>query len=267
MVGAVVTPSSGGALNQGVEAVSSSSFGMLDRLANLLPLGMAFGAGLVSAANPCGFAMLPAYLGLYLRDSADRPGGRGGRLARALAVGASITVGFVLLFGIVGMAIGFGARSLTSAFPWLGLATGVLLIAAGAWIWFGGSAYSRVGQRVSQRMASHATGGLLGYVAFGLAYGAASLSCTLPAFVAVLGSSLAVTSLPEVGLQLLLYGLGMGLVITVLTLSMAVFQQVWVDRVRRAVRFVGPASAALMLVAGAYVVYYWLTLGGLLRVG
>ena len=32
----------------------------------IIPLGYAFGAGMVSTVNPCGFAMLPAYLGLYL---------------------------------------------------------------------------------------------------------------------------------------------------------------------------------------------------------
>ena len=30
-------------------------------------VGLAFGAGLVAALNPCGFAMLPAYLTLVVR--------------------------------------------------------------------------------------------------------------------------------------------------------------------------------------------------------
>ncbi len=34
-----------------------------------LPLGFAFTAGMATAANPCGFAMLPAYLSLYLGTS------------------------------------------------------------------------------------------------------------------------------------------------------------------------------------------------------
>ena len=36
-------------------------------------LGLAFGAGLVAALNPCGFALLPAYLTLVVR--AERAGG------------------------------------------------------------------------------------------------------------------------------------------------------------------------------------------------
>lgn len=264
VLGAMFTQGSVGALNQGVEALSSSSAGVLDRLATFLPLGFAFGAGLVSAVNPCGFAMLPAYLGLYLQgDRESDP--RGGRLGRAFQVSVAVTLGFAMLFGIVGTAIGLGTRSLASAFPWIGLSTGVLLVVVGAWSWFGGTVYSRLGEGVSQRVASGAEGGLRGYFVFGLAYGLASLSCTLPIFLAVLGSTLTVGSLPAVGLQLLLYALGMGFVITVLTLSLALFQQALVTRMRQAVRWVGPVSAVLMLVAGAYIVYYWLTLGGLLQ--
>jgi cytochrome c biogenesis protein CcdA len=36
-------------------------------------VGLAFAAGLVAALNPCGFAMLPAYLVLVVRG--DRAGG------------------------------------------------------------------------------------------------------------------------------------------------------------------------------------------------
>ena len=40
--------------------------GWLTELAAVLPFGFAFGVGMVAAVNPCGFAMLPAYLSLYL---------------------------------------------------------------------------------------------------------------------------------------------------------------------------------------------------------
>jgi hypothetical protein len=45
----------------------------------------AFALGAVAAFNPCGFALVPAYLGLYLRDDITRPG-LGARLSRSVAV-------------------------------------------------------------------------------------------------------------------------------------------------------------------------------------
>lgn len=263
VLAAALTPGSVGAVNAGVEALSSSSSGALDRLASLLPLGFAFGAGMVSAVNPCGFAMLPAYLGLYLRGDAGRAASTTQRVGRALRVGGAVTAGFVALFGVAGAVLALGTRSVTGAFPWLGLGTGLLLVVVGAWSWFGGAIYTRLGERLSHGVAGVDRAGLRGYAAFGLAYGLASLSCTLPIFLAVLGSGLTLASLPQAGLQLVLYGAGMGLVVTVLTVALALFREALVDRARNAARFVGPVSSALMLVAGAYIVYYWLTIGGL----
>jgi hypothetical protein len=63
---ALLTGSDIGGLNTGVERVSSGAGTALGGLANVLPLGYAFGAGMVAAVNPCGFALLPAYLALFL---------------------------------------------------------------------------------------------------------------------------------------------------------------------------------------------------------
>lgn len=266
VAGAFITGGGSGALVLGVESLSSSSSAVLDRAATLLPLGFAFGAGMVSAANPCGFAMLPAFLGLFLSGSSERTEHPLARLRRALIVSAAVTAGFVLLFGIVGLTISAGARSLAVGFPWLGLATGALLILAGAWMAAGGTIYASLGERLSAPLARVGGEGPGRYFTFGLAYGLASLSCTLPIFLAVLGSTLTLATLPDTVLQLVLYGLGMGLVIALLTLSIALFQNALVNTIRQAVRYIAPVSSVLLLLAGSYIVYYWLTVGGLLSI-
>ena len=53
----------------------------------------------------------------------------------------------------------------------------------------------------------------------------------------------------------------MGLVIVMMTLGMALFKETMVGLLRKTQRFVQPVSAALMIVAGSYIVFYWLTLG------
>lgn len=265
VVAAVVTGAGSGAVTLGVESLSSSSSTLLDRLASFLPLGFAFGAGMVSAANPCGFAMLPAFLALFVSDDGGADaGGVLVRFRRALHVGAAVTAGFVLLFGTVGLVIAAGAQWLATSFPWLGLAAGVSLIAAGAWLTVGGTLYTRRAERLSTSLVPIRGSGSANYFAFGLAFGIASLSCTLPVFLAVLGSGLTLASAPATVLQLGLYGLGMGLVITLLALSIAVLQSTLIDRVRRIVPHLARFGTGLLLVAGTYIVYYWLTVGGLL---
>ena len=98
----------------------------------------------------------------------------------------------------------------------------------------------------------------------GLSYGTASLSCTLPIFLAVVGTTLAVTSIPTSLGQFFLYALGMGTVIMALTLGMAFFKGAMVSAMRKALPYIQPVGSWLMVVAGAYTVFYWLTIGGLL---
>lgn len=270
---ALLTPSQGG-VTATVEALSSSSSNLLSTLGTLIPFGFAFTAGMVSAVNPCGFVMLPTYLALFLGQAAE-PGERTGvgdatagpdsraGLATALRVSAAVTAGFVLLFGVMGAGISVGLRSLTGFFPWLGLGTGVLLIGIGIWLALGGVLTMRFSNLPAQLDDGSRT--LRGYVTYGVAYGLTSLSCTLPIFLAVTGTSLTFASLPQVGLQFLLYALGMGSIILILTLSLAYVGRGFSQRLRQAQRFIAPLGAILMTGAGTYTVFYWLTVGGLLK--
>jgi cytochrome c biogenesis protein CcdA len=266
---AFLTGPDGSQITTGVEVVASVGGTLLGNVAAALPLGYAFSAGMVSGVNPCGAAILPAYAGLYL-GAGDQPGARRSvaqRLRRALQVGALVSLGFVALFGVVGVVLGIATGAIARYFPWLGLLVGILLIVGGGQALEGQTLYASFGEQVADRLgtrARHASS--RGYFAYGLAYGAASLSCTLPIFLAVVGSALTVQGFLPSLFQFILYGLGMGLVLTTLTVSLAFFKHAAITRTRAVMRYVQPATAVLLLIAGAYIVYYWLTLGGLLNV-
>lgn len=269
VVGAFLTTDPTSGVNTAIEGLSSGSSGLLASLGNLLPLGFAFAAGMVSAVNPCGFVLLPAYLGVFLgEENGQQSIGTAGRVRRGLVVGGTLTIGFVLLFALIGLLIGSVARVLVGALPWLGLGVGVALVVAGGYRLAGGALYSALPDRLSVRLSGglSASGppGLRSYFLFGLAYGVASLSCTLPIFLAVLGGSLATSDVaPALG-RLVLYGLGMGSLILGVTLAAALFKAAVVRRLRGTMRYVEPAGTALLFLAGSYVVYYWLTIGDLL---
>jgi cytochrome c-type biogenesis protein len=71
-------------------------------------LTLAFTAGLLAPVNPCGFALLPAYLGHTATEQAEQPVSR--RLARALGIGAAVAVGFAATLSAAGLAISAGAN-------------------------------------------------------------------------------------------------------------------------------------------------------------
>ncbi len=231
----------------------------LSSLSGALPLGLAFGAGMVAAVNPCGFAMLPAYLSLYLGANEEDFAKRSSlmRLLSALLVGATVSSGFVLLFAAAGLAISAGGSALLALMPALGTVIGAALILIGLWMLAGRTLYTGVFERLASRVGDPGAVSMRGFFLFGLAYGAASLSCTLPVFLAVIGSSLATGGVLAGAGQFLGFGLGMAAVLMVLTLALAFFKQGLVKWLRRAVPYVQLASAVLLVLAGAYIIYYW----------
>ena len=254
-------------INLFVETLSGNSGTFFGELGIVAPLGFAFGAGVAAAFNPCGFAMLPAYMGLYLGTGDDEQRVSIARqLGKALLVGVSVTAGFILLFALAGAVIGLGARSVVrSILPYLGLGIGVALVLAGAWLLSGGKLYTALAQQAADRFGNPASANVKGYFLFGLSYGMASLSCTLPIFLAVIGTSFAAAELAHSFAQFVLYALGMGTVILALTISMAVFRGAMVAGMRRIMPYVAPVGTWLMIAAGTYIVFYWLTLGEILR--
>ena len=268
VVGALIVRDSTGidGVNRFVELLSGSSGSGISNVG--IKLGFAFAVGAASAVNPCGFAMLPAYLGLYVSGgNQDDEQRRPFRLvSRAVMVGLSVSIGFVVLFGAVGLILAFGSQAVVvAALPWVGLAVGVLLIGAGAYMAGGGKIYTSLAQRAASRIGDPSQLNIPGYVLFGVSYGLASLSCTLPLFLAVLGVGAGLSSgfLDTLG-QFVLYAAGMGSVIMILTLGMAVARTVLLRWMRAALPYVGVVGAWLMVVAGTYIVFYWLTLGDLL---
>jgi cytochrome c biogenesis protein CcdA len=266
-VGAIRIGSGGGidGVNGFVELLSGSSSSYLGGLVPATFL-FAFAAGMASAVNPCGFAMLPAYLGLYLGDNEKeaRTPHPLELLGRAVVVGGVVTVGFIVLFGLAGVVIGVGFSAAAKALPWLGLAIGIGLTVAGAWILGGGKLYTGIAARAASHMGDPGKVSLRGYFMFGLSYGTASLSCTLPIFLAVVGIGVAGASFFAVVSNFVLFATGMGFVIMILTLGMAFARGAMVGGLRKALPYIQPMGSLFMVIAGAYIVFYWLTIGGLL---
>ena len=251
-----------------VETLSQLASNWLGRAADILPLGYAFGAGMVSTVNPCGFAMLPAYLGLYLGRDEERfvQASALRRFVQSLAVAAAVSAGFVVLFGAAGLVIAATGSLVVPAFPWIGLGIGVLLVGLGLWLITGHTLYTGFTERLANRLGNPGQRGIRGFFGFGIAYGTASLSCTLPIFLTVVGSALAVQGFLSAATQFVSYALGMGLVIAALTVGLGLFKGAVVVGLCKTLPYFQTVSAMLLVLAGVYIVYYWLTQGQLAQV-
>lgn len=235
----------------------------LSRLLADLPVAYAFGAGMLASVNPCGFLMLPAYATYYVATDDRHAAGRAvpGRLLRAVQLGLLATAGFLTVFGPLGALLSLGGRWLVWYFPYSSLGVGLLLVALGLGLLLSGR---RLTLGFSERVRLRRSKSAAGVFAFGAAYAVASLGCTLPIFLVVVSSALATGGALSALLQLVNYALGMGVVLTAVSISAALAQGAVTGRLRRLLPSVERVGAVLLVLAGAYLVYYWYAFGRLL---
>ena len=213
-------------------------------------LALALGAGMVAAINPCGFALLPAYLSLLVIG--DSAGSRRSAVGRALAFTGAMTLGFVAVFGIFGLVIAPVAASVQRYLPWVTVVLGCALLLLGIWLLAGRAlpaiGWSPQGPKLTRRFASMA--------GFGAAYAVASLTCTIAPFLAIVVASFRAGSAWTGVALFVAYALGMGLMVGAAAVAVALARSSVIGRLQRAGRWVPRAAGFLMVVVGAYVAYY-----------
>jgi len=216
------------------------------------PLALAFTAGMVATVNPCGFAMLPAYLGYFLGidNSTDEESTAG--IGRALLVGSAVSAGFLLLFAAAGAIVSWTSIDILHASPWLTMVIGVVVTVVGI-AFLAGWDPTVV---LPKLQGSRRDQGLRSMFVFGLSYAVASLSCTLPAFTGVVASTFGRESFAAGLVTFVAYGLGMSMLLMVLTMALALARRGLVTSLRRALPYVQRVSGLIMALMGAYLVWY-----------
>ena len=179
-------------------------------------------------------------------------------LSSGIMLGLVATVGFVVVFGSVGLILAAGGRVVGKFLPFAGLGVGMLIAGAGL--------YLLVSKRKLAIMAASRVNlgqgkGLRQIFLFGIAYAIASLSCALPIFLAAIGvvsgQSLSAGAILEPIIGSISYGLGMGVVLVGATIGVVLFKDVVQRGLRAVFPYIEPIGNVAMILAGLYLVYYW----------
>ncbi|MEQ8437813.1 MAG: cytochrome c biogenesis CcdA family protein [Ilumatobacter fluminis] len=213
-------------------------------------LALAFTAGMVATFNPCGFSLLPAYLGAFVAgDEVETSTER--RLARAAGVSAAVAIGFVVVFASVGLVIDRIASETQQQLPWVTITIGGLLVL------FGVATLAGWRPKLPIAVPDLAAGrsGFLMMVGYGITFAIASLSCTIGPFLAVTGTALRGTAW-DAATTYVAYALGMGLIVLLLSLSAAAAHSSIAANLRKFSRWAPRVGGALMVIAGAYAIWY-----------
>jgi cytochrome c biogenesis protein CcdA len=214
-------------------------------------VGLAFAAGLVAALNPCGFAMLPAYLTLVVRGEGTT---QLVAVGRALGATAAMALGFLTVFSAFGLLAVSVASTVQRYLPYVTVVIGIVLVALGIWLLSGRKlAILNPFSRSYRWEPTTRIGSMFGY---GVGYAIASLSCTVGPFLAVTVASLRGSPILDGLLIYLAYGAGITVIVGVLAIAVAFARSALVDRLRRIALYTNAISAALLVLVGLYVGYY-----------
>jgi cytochrome c-type biogenesis protein len=224
----------------------------------------AFTVGMVTTVNPCGFAMLPAYLSYFLGlgPGGASPGGTGAgtggterSLGRALAVGLTVSLGFVVVFGGLGFLFNLGLSAFQEYVRYVTIGIGGILVALGVAMLAG-----RKPRILTPKLEA---GGrdrtFASMLLFGISYAVASISCAFGPFIAVVVNSFGRTNWLSGALTFVAYAAGMATVLIALTVSLAMAKQGLVRNLRRALPIMDRVSGVLLVLSGLFLIVYWIT--------
>jgi cytochrome c-type biogenesis protein len=217
------------------------------------PFALALTAGMAATVNPCGFALLPAYLSAFVGLDDDAPDrSAASSIIKALKVAAVLTAGFVTVFGLFGAVLTKVFDGIEEYLPWATIVIGIGLVGLGGYLLTG----RQLVISIPKLNRGGADGTLVSMYLFGVSYAVASLSCTIAPFLAVTTTTFRNESYLSGVMVFVVYGLGMGVVVGVLTLAVALARDGVVGRFRALLPKMNRIAGALLVIAGAYVAYY-----------
>lgn len=216
-----------------------------------LPLSLT--AGLLAAVNPCGFVLLPTYLLYFLGMENLRPGAERSSIPRALKVSLAVSAGFMSVFVIIGTITKVSSDWFVRRSQWISLVIGLLLIVLGIAMLLGFRLpFTTPKLDVGQRDRS-----VLSMFVFGLAYAVASIGCTIGPFIGIVLGGVSSEGLATGIAAIGAYGLGMALVVSGLTVTLAMANTALLKVLRHGMQWFESVAGVFVLLTGLYLSWYW----------
>ncbi len=208
--------------------------------------------GVLAAVNPCGFVLLPTYLVFFLGTREETELATSERMRRALVVSSGISIGFLAIFFVIGVISRLFTQWIELNAKYASLAIGIVLVIGGARMlsgWTPKFAMPQIGG--VQTKTFRAT------VIYGVAYAVASIGCTIGFLTTAVFGSIALHGFISGVFSILLYGLGMAMLVTALTVSLAFAKTGIVTIIKNRLYIIQRLGAILVTLTGIYLVLYW----------
>jgi cytochrome c biogenesis protein CcdA len=209
--------------------------------------------GVLAAVNPCGFVLLPAYLLYFLGlDNSGHLSEQRASLRRALSVSCAVSFGFIVVFLIVGTISRLFTQWLELNAKYAGFAIGIALVVIGLAMLAGWKP-----PVATPNISAGKDRTLIAMFLFGMAYAIASIGCTIgfltTAIIGSIGTNGFISGIISIGL----YGVGMALLVSALTVTLAFAQSGLLRVLRNGLQYMDRLAAGFIVLTGLYLTWYW----------
>lgn len=221
-------------------------------------LAYPFSLGIFATFNPCGFALLPVYLSYFVgipTTSTERdPSQALKNILRAFLVAVTLTVGFVVVFGGFGVLFEtvLSRAAVLDRIGYVTIVIGVGMVALGAWMLAGRT----INLRLPKLNKGTGSRSLASVFMFGVSYAVLSLSCTIALFIAAVAANFSKDGVANGVASFLAYALGMGTVVSFLTVALSIAFTSVVGAMRKMFSWINPISGFVLVLSGVYLVNY-----------
>lgn len=209
--------------------------------------------GVLAAVNPCGFALLPAYLLYFLGiDNSGHQRPQRASLRRALSVSSALSLGFIVVFLIVGTISRLFTQWLELNAKYAGFAIGIALVIIGIAMLAGWKPPLTTPNISGGKDRTFPTMFL-----FGVAYAVASIGCTIGFLTTAIFGSIGTNGFASGVISIGLYGVGMALLVSTLTVTLAFAQGGLLRVLRGGLQYIERLAAGFIVLTGAYLTWFW----------
>ena len=207
--------------------------------------------GVVAFFAPCAVALLPGYIVAFISRNSHSNPGISRQLYRGLKLALLSILGILVVYAIAGGLIIVAAQVLKDYLKWITMGMGVALIMVGTFM-VAGKDFSF---SINMNNPSNQTEAVEAFM-FGIAYAIGALGCLFPLFLVVATQAMAAPSLWLGALYIVAYFVGIsGMMIGIILLS--TFAKNWLMKyLRKILPHMESLTGGLLILAGAYVIYY-----------
>jgi len=215
-------------------------------------LALAVTAGILATFNPCGFALLPAYLSSIILTKEDEGASASAPYFRAMRFASAFALGLLLVFAAVGLLVFPISYAIQAYLPFVTVAMGLALIVLGTLLLWGKS--PTLSKFLNPNIAPGKS--FITQFGYGVTFALASLSCTIGPFLAITTGAIQEQSLIQLLAVFTGYSMGMAATVFVLASITAAAKQTLIRRIRQAYPIIEKGTAVLLVLVGGYFLLY-----------